>query len=317
MSQPTSAALVERRKKPQSALQKNISRDKYLLILLAPAVIFFFIFSYIPMYGVVIAFQRFTFGRGIFGSEWVGFRWFGQFFGSMFFYRLMRNTFLLSIYSLLWGFWVPILFALMLNELRNQVFRRIVQTISYFPYFISVVVAMGIVVNMLQLQDGVVNNLLRDLGREPIEFLQKAEWFRTIYITSGIWQSFGFSSIIYIGAISSIDPQLYEAARVDGASRIRQIVHVTLPGILPVAVTLLILSIGNILNVGFEKIILLYNPATYEVADVISTYVYRKGLVDSQFSFGAAVGLFNSALNLFFLGMANALSKRALGIQLF
>ena len=204
----------------------------------------------------------------------------------------------------------------MLNEVNNKVFKRVAQSVSYFPYFISVVIVVGIMVNMFGLNDGVINNIREDMGLERIEFMKSTPWFRTMYIGSGIWQGFGFSAVIYIGAISSIDPQIYEAAIVDGASRLQRIWHITLPGIIPVAITLFILAVGGMINVGFEKIILMYDPANYEVSDVISTYVYRRGLIGGEYSFGSAIGLFNSVANLILIMSANFISKRASGIYL-
>lgn len=297
-------------------LIKNIRKDKYLLLLMLPTVVFFIIFHYYPMYGVVIAFKNFSISRGIIGSPWAGFKWFEQFFKSIFFFRLLTNTFLLSFYSLIAGFSIPIIFALLVNEVRGRIIRRVVQSISYFPYFISVVVVVGIIINFVSIRNGIINNVLRDLGKEPINFLSDPKWFRPLYIISGIWQTFGFSSIIYLGAVSSIDPQLYEAATVDGAGRLKQIWHITFPGIIPIAVTMLILALGGLLNVGFEKIILLYNPSTYITADVISTYVYRRGIVNAEFSFGAAVGLFNSVIGFILIFSVNAISKKFIGVRL-
>jgi len=295
---------------------KNVRRDWILILLCLPALTAFIVFYYLPMAGVYMAFTNFKINLGIWGSPFVGLKWFMQFFNSPFFPRLLRNTLTISIYSLLWGFWVPILFAIMLNEVNNKVFKRVAQSVSYFPYFISVVIVVGIMVNMFGLNDGVINNIREDMGLERIEFMKSTPWFRTMYIGSGIWQGFGFSAVIYIGAISSIDPQIYEAAIVDGASRLQRIWHITLPGIIPVAITLFILAVGGMINVGFEKIILMYDPANYEVSDVISTYVYRRGLIGGEYSFGSAIGLFNSVANLILIMSANFISKRASGIYL-
>lgn len=288
---------------------KNIKKDRYLLILLIPVVAYYIIFCYIPMYGAVIAFKDFIPTKGILGSDWVGFKWFAQFFKSIYFGRLLKNTIMLSVYSILWGFPIPIIFALMLNEIKDGLFKRVTQTVSYLPHFISIVVVVGMMVNMLA-PTGVITMFIKQLTGETINFMSNPKWFRTVYIGSGIWQEFGWNSIIYLAALSSIDPTLYEAARVDGASRIRQIFHITLPGIAPTIIILLILSAGNILNVGFEKIILMYSPATYQTADVISTYVYRSGILQAQYSFGAAVGLFNSVANFVILIVVNWISRR-------
>lgn len=290
--------------------KKDVARDKYLLLLILPVLIYYIIFHYIPMYGVIIAFKNFSASKGIIGSSWAGFKWFKQFFKSIYFGRVVRNTILINIYSLLWGFPIPIIFALLLNELNDGLFKRAVQTISYLPHFISVVVIAGMIVNFLSPSSGVVNMTLKALGRESINFLSEPDWFRTIYVSSGIWQGFGWNSIIYLAAISSIDPSLYEAAVIDGANRWDQMKYVTLPGIAPTIIILLILNLGRIMSLGFEKIILLYTPATYETADVISTYVYRRGLLNAEYSFGAAVGLFNSIINFILIITVNKISNK-------
>ncbi|MGI5856951.1 MAG: ABC transporter permease [Candidatus Merdivicinus sp.] len=293
-----------------------IKRDRMLWALVLPGLIFFIIFSYVPMGGVLIAFEDYRPAKGIFGSNWVGFRYFLDFFRSPYFGRLMRNTILISVYGLLWGFPIPILFALFLNELKNGPFKKLVQTVSYLPHFISVVVLVGMVQSFLNPYDGIVNTMIKALGGTPINFLSEPSWFRTIYVASGIWQDFGYNSIIYLSAISAVDPQLYEAARIDGAKRIQIMFRITLPCILPTAIIMLILNFGGIMNVGFEKVNLLYSPATYETADVISTYVYRRGVLDAQFSFSTAVGLFNSVINLTLMFLVNKISRRVSEVSL-
>jgi len=296
--------------------RRALYRDRYLIILILPVVIFYLVFAYYPMYGVIIAFKDYRVSLGIWGSPWVGFEHFIRFFQSLFFTRLVGNTFLISFYSILWGFPIPIIFALILNEFRDGIFKRVVQTISYFPHFISLVVVCGMIINFLSPQGGIVNQLIVFLGGRPINFLSMPQWFRTVFIGSSIWQGFGFGSIIYIAAISGINPELYEAARMDGAGRFRQMLHVTLPGIRGTILTLLILNIGNIMSVGFERIILLYNPATFATADVISTYVYRIGLLGAQYSYAAAIGLFNSAINIAILLTVNSVCRRTFGVSL-
>ena len=297
-------------------LKKNVVRDRYLLLLVLLPVLYFIIFHYVPMYGLQIAFKRYSPGRGIWGSPWVGLKWFEQFFGSYFAGRLIRNVLLLNIYSLLWGFPLPILFALLLNEVKNGIFKRVVQTISYMPHFISVVVVVGMVFSFLSVNGGIVNVMLEHLGIEPINFMSEPKWFRTIYIASGVWQSFGWGSIIYLAALSGIDTEQYEAARIDGANRIQQIVHITIPGILPTVIILLILQCGRMMSVGYEKIILMYNTATYEVADVISTYVYRNGILGGEFSFSTAVDLVNNVCNCLLLVTINWISRKVSDISL-
>ncbi|KRG14446.1 sugar ABC transporter permease [Virgibacillus soli] len=290
-------------------LGKDLKRNKYIYIMALPVVIYYIIFHYGPMYGVQIAFKDFSLTEGIWGSQWIGFKHFLDFFKGFYFWRLIRNTFLINIYELLLAFPAPIILALLLNELRKMWFKRIVQTISYLPHFISVVVVVGMLVDFTT-QDGLINQFLILFGIEPISFLQKPEWFRTLYIGSGIWQSIGWGSIIYLAAMSNINSELYEAAKIDGANRFKQALHVTIPGIAPIIIILLILQIGSMMSVGFEKIILMYNPLTYDTADVISTYVYRKGILEANFSFSAAVGLFNAVINLTLLVLANRISAK-------
>ena len=298
----------------RKAFWKSLRRDRQLVFMLLPVVIFFAVCSYYPLYGILIAFKDYSISRGILGSPWAGLRYFRQFFSSPYFGRLLRNTVLISVYSLLWGFPVPILFALLLNEFKDGKFKRVIQTVSYLPHFISLVVICGILIDIFSPQGGVVNSLLYSLTGKRINFFGEPEWFRTMYVGSGVWQEFGWNSIIYLAAITGINPDLYEAARIDGAGRLRQIWHVTLPGIKPTILTLLILNLGNIMSVGYEKIILLYSPTTYETADVISTYVYRTGLLSQQYSYAGAVGLFNSAINIAILVLCNFAGKKLFGV---
>lgn len=299
-----------------SPVIKQIKKNRYLLLMLFPVVLYFVIFCYIPMFGNIMAFEDYSVGKGFFHSEWVGFRWFREFFSSVYFGRLMKNTLLISIYSLIIGFPIPVIFALLLNEIKDGPFKRITQTISYLPHFISVVVVVGLLFNFLSPIDGVVNVFLKSMGKDAVNFMSEPGWFRTLYIGSNIWQNFGWDSIIYLAALSSVDPQLYEAAQIDGAGKFKQMLHVTLPAIMPTIIILLIMNVGNIMNVGFEKIILMYSPATYETADVISTYVYRRGILGSQFSFSASVGLFNSVINFALLFTVNKISNRVSEISL-
>ena len=313
--------MVEKMKKGEKIQSRRflklLSRDKILVLMALPAVLYFIVFHYIPMFGTAIAFQDFKPGSQIFSGQFVGFKWFAEFFSSTFFTRLISNTLLLSLMMLIFSFPVPILFALMLGEIKDNLFKKSVQTISYLPHFISLVVVVGIMKNFLSPVDGVINQVLTFFNAKPIDFMGEPEYFRPLYILSGIWQEFGWNSIVYFAAMSSIDPQLYEAARIDGGSRFRQMIHVTIPGIMPTAITLLILALGNMMNVGFEKIILMYNPSLYDVADVISTYVYRKGIIDMQYSYASAVGLFNSVINLLLLLGVNLLSRKSTDVGLF
>lgn len=299
-----------------NAIVKDYKRNKYKYFIVFPVVLYLFIFAYKPMYGIVIAFQRYKPFLGISGSPWVGLDNFISFFKDVYFVRLLRNTFSISILSILFGFPAPILLALLLNEIKNDKFKRAVQTISYMPYFISIVVVSGLIRAFCQ-TDGVFNDIIAALGGTRSNLLSVKENFYPIYILSGIWQHVGWDSIIYLAALAGIDQEQYEAARVDGAGRLKQMLYITLPGLLPTITVLFILRMGGILNVGYEKILLLYQPLTYEVADVISTYVYRKGIVEANYSFSTAVGLFNSLVNICFLLITNKISKKVNDTGLF
>ncbi|MDF2484863.1 MAG: sugar transporter permease [Herbinix sp.] len=298
------------------AIMKDYKRNKFKYLIVLPVIIYLLIFAYKPMYGVIIAFQHYKPFLGIDGSKWVGFDNFIAFFNDVYFFRLLKNTFSISLLSILFGFPAPIFLALLLNEIKNARFKRVVQTISYMPYFISIVVVCGLIKAFSQ-TDGVFNDIIFALGGERSNLLSVKENFYPIYILSGIWQSIGWDSIIYLAALAGIDQEQYEAARVDGAGRLKQMLYITLPGLLPTITVLFILRMGGVLNVGYEKILLLYQPLTYEVADVISTYVFRKGIVEANYSFSTAVGLFNSVVNIFFLMVTNKLSKKLNHTSLF
>ena len=287
----------------------DIKRNKYIYIMLLVVVAWYVIFCYVPMYGAIIAFKDYSIGKGIFNSPWVGFKHFASFFSDINFMRVVRNTFLINIYDILWGFPAPIIMALLLNEVRNQYFKKTIQTLSYLPYFISMVVVCGIIVDFTS-TNGIINQLLSNFGFEKVNLLSKSEFFRTVYISSGIWKNVGWGSIIYLAALTNISPELYESAVIDGAGRWKQLIHITLPGIASTIIVLLILRMGSIMSVGFEKIILLYNPLTYETADVIASYVYRKGLLNADYSYSTAIGLMNSVINFLFLVVSNWLSRR-------
>nr|WP_223869289.1 ABC transporter permease subunit [Paenibacillus sabuli] len=277
--------------------------------MLLPVLVYYIIFQYGPMYGLQIAFKNYIPSKGFTGSPWVGFDHFVAFFNSFYFWRLLGNTLLLSFYSLLFFFPAGIVLALLLNEIGNPRFKRTIQTITYMPHFISLVVIVGMMVDFLS-TNGLINNLLGQIGIGPVPFMRDPGWFRTLFIGSDLWQNIGWSSIIFLAAISNIDPALYEASRIDGASRFRQAMHITFPGILPTVTILLILFIGRFMTVGAEKILLMYNPVTYETADVIQTYVYRKGILQADFSYSAAIGLFNAMISFTLLVLANAIARR-------
>lgn len=300
----------------QSPFIRNFKNEIFMHALVLPTVVYFFIFAYMPMYGILVAFKDFSFAKGIWGSNWVGLEHFMTFFKSMYFPRLVKNTVLISVYSIIWGMPFPIIFALLLNEIKNRHFKRIIQTVSYFPHFVSTVIIVGLMVSFMSPVDGIVNILRVRYSHEAINFIQSTKWFRTLYIGSGIWQGFGWGSIIYLAALSGISNELYEAAYVDGATRWQQTIHISIPGIMPTFIILFILSVGGIMSVGSSKIILMYTPATYDVADVISTYVYRKSLIGGEFSFGAAVGLFNTVINYALVFVTNKISKKVSDISL-
>ncbi|TDF98947.1 ABC transporter permease [Paenibacillus piri] len=278
--------------------------------MLMPVVIYYVVIHYFPIYGVIIAFKEYSPLKGFLGSDWVGVKHFVDFFNSYYFWTLLRNTVIISFYDLIFGFPAPIILALILNEITQLRFKRFVQTISYLPHFISLVVIVGMILDFVA-RDGLVNQLIAALTGQAIPFMQKPEWFRTIYIASNIWQTVGWGSIIYLAALTSISPELYEAARVDGATRWSQLWHITIPGITPTIVIMLILRVGDMMSVGHEKIILMYNPAIYETADVISTFIYRKGLLEMNYSYSAAVGLFNSIINFILLVTVNQIARRS------
>ncbi len=288
---------------------KKISDSRYLYALLALPIIYFLIFEYGPMIGVLIAFKNYNAIKGIWASDWVGLKYFNQFLFDPYFWKLVRNTIILNIYMIIFYFPLPIILALMLNEVRRHVFKRFVQTISYLPYFLSTVVICGMLVNFLTTK-GMVNQLIVFFGGQPINFLLEADWFRTIYVASEIWQNVGWGSIIYLAALTGVEPDQYEAAKIDGANRWKQMIHVTLPGIAPVITIMFLLNLGNILKIGFEKILLLYTGPTYETADVISTYVFRRGLINADFSYASAVGLFQSVIILLFITLANYTARK-------
>jgi len=284
-------------------------RKHWLVYLMAlPVVAFYLIFCYLPMWGALIAFVDFKPRLGLFGSPFVGLKHFVDFVTGLYFWRVVRNTLMLNLWGLAIGFPAPIVLALMLNEVRNRVFKRSIQTLTYLPYFISLVVVCGIIINFTA-SDGLVNHIVAAFGGKRVALLGEASLFRPIYTLSGVWQGIGWSSIIYLAALASIDPELYEAARMDGAGRFRQMRHVTLPGISSTIGILLILTVGGMMNHGYEKVILLYNPLTYETADIISSYVYRRGLVDFDFSFSTAIGLMTAVLNFILLYSTNRLSR--------
>lgn len=290
-------------------VRRDWSKNKSLYLLVLPVLVFYILFHYKPMYGAIIAFKDYTPRLGVWGSPWVGLDNFVRFFESIYFVRLIKNTILLSLYNLVFGFPAPIILALLLNEIRNRKFKSLAQTVTYLPHFISLIVVTGMLTNFA-MTSGLFNDIIVMLGGERSALLQNPKLYRTIYVASGIWQEVGWGSIIYLSALAGVDSQLYEAAQIDGAGKWKQLIHVTLPAIAPTIIIMLILKIGGLMNMGYEKTILLYNPATYDTADIISSFVYRVGLLEQDWSYSTAIGLFNSVINFGLLIFANKLSKR-------
>ncbi len=288
---------------------RDFQRHKFKYLLIVPVLVWLILFCYKPMYGIVIAFQNFRASLGISGSEWVGLFHFQRAFSDPYFWRALRNTVVISMLTLVFCFPMPIILALLLNEVKVKWFGRTVQTITYMPHFIALVVICGLINTFCQ-SGGLFNDILVFFGAERENLLSNPKYFYLIYILSNIWATTGWNSIIYMATLAGIDQELYDAASVDGAGRMKKLLHITLPGLIPTAVMLLILQLGGILSVGYEKILLLYQPLTYDVADVVSTFVYRKGLVDADYSFSTAVNLFNSVVNIIFLLTANRISKK-------
>ncbi|MFC5647593.1 ABC transporter permease [Paenibacillus solisilvae] len=286
-----------------------------MYLLFMPGIVYFLIFAYIPFYGLLIAFKDFQMYKGIWASPWVGFDNFVYIFSSEKFQQVFKNTISIHMYRLIAGFPIPILFALLLNEVRRMWFKRWVQTITYFPHFLSWVVFSGIVINFIG-PIGIINTILKGYGMEPINFLTSPGMFQALLVITGILKEFGWGAIIYLAALSAIDPHLFEAARVDGASKLRQIWHVTLPGLRPMIVLLLVLNLGHLMDAGFDQIYMLYNPAVLDVADIIDTYVYRVGLLDANFEVATAVGLFKGFVGLILIVAANSIVKKLEGRSL-
>ncbi|MDI6619377.1 MAG: ABC transporter permease subunit [Clostridiales bacterium] len=289
---------------------KSLENDFDLYLMLVPMILFFILFSYKPLTGLVIAFKDYSPFRGIWGSKWVGIQYFKEFFTGPYALRTIKNTLVISLTSLIIGFPMPIIFALLLNELRAIRFKKTVQSISYLPHFLSTVIVCGIVVNFLSPTTGVVNTLLKMMGFKPIYFLSIPKFFVPIYTIMGIWKNTGYDSIIYIAALTSISDELYEAATVDGAGRWQQFIYITLPSLMPTIVIMLLIRLGNILNVGYEAIILLYNPSIYTTADVINTFVYRVGITEGRYDYATAIGLFNSVVAFIIVIIFNKISNK-------
>lgn len=309
---------IKTKKKLITRLQEHFRENWQLWIMLLPAILYIFIFCYVPMYGVQLAFREYSFTSGITGGKFVGLKYFKQYFESPMFWTTLKNTFVIALTSIVVGFPVPIILAMIINQLRSKRWKKIVQTTVYIPYFISVVVMVSMMNIMLANSGGVIANFLKSihLVSDSTNLLGTASAFVPVYVLSGIWQSMGWNSIIFIAALSSVDPQLYDACKIDGANRFQTMIHIDFPAIIPTIIILLIMNMGNILNVGFDKVYLMQNSLNLSASQVISTYVYSVGIKSSQFSFGAAVGLFNTVVNFVFLLLTNHLSKRVSGTSL-
>lgn len=307
--------MVNANVKSRRSRWKTMRKYKNVYIILLPVILYYLIFAYGPMVGNVIAFQDYSITKGLFNGKWVGFKHFKSFLTNYTCFRLIRNTLMINLYGLIFGFPAPIILALLLNEVKISWYKRFVQTITYMPYFISTVVVAGMMLDFLDTR-GLINDIIVMLGGKEIQFLVRPEKFWGIYTISEIWQGVGWGSIIYISALSGVDMDLYEAAAIDGANRFKQLIHVTLPSIMPTIMIMLILRLGQMMSLGYEKILLIYTPAIYETADVISTYVYRKGLLELNFSYSTAVNLFNSVINFILLVTSNRISRALTGSSL-
>jgi putative aldouronate transport system permease protein len=301
------------RKQTRRENWRRFRKDYDLYLMLVPGIIFLIIFKYTPMYGLIISFQDFSIFRGISDSPWVGWKHFEKLMNNDQFFDVLRNTIVISVYKLAVLFPAPIVISILLNELRKMVFKRVIQSVVYLPHFISWVIVSGIFLNLLSINGGIVNSILIKLGGQPIAFFLNPDVFQSLLVFTEGWKEVGWGTIVYLAALSSIDPQLYEAAKMDGANRFQQILHVTLPGMASTIVLMLILRLGNMLEAGTEQILVMYNPVVYNVADVIGTYVYRVGLGSSDYSFSTAVGLFESVVAFILIVTGNSLCKRYLG----
>ena len=298
-----------------SRLLRDLKYNKLLWIMAIPLVAYYILFHYLPMYGILMAFQDYNVFRGFAGSKWVGLKHFESFFNSIYCWRVIRNTLLISGYTLIFGFPAPIILALLMNELRHDGYKRFVQTVTYMPHFISLVVFCGMIVTFFA-KDGLVNDLLAVFGIQRQSYLLDNRYYRTIYVGTGIWKNIGWNSIVYMAAISRVSQELYEACTIDGGNRFTRLWHVTLPQITPTIVTLFILNVGKLMSEGAQKTILLYSAGTYETADIISSYVYRRGIVSAEYSFGTAVGLFNNVINCVLVLITNTISRKLTEVSL-
>lgn len=308
---------MNKKEKFLNKIKKIIRRDWQLYLLCIPALTYVFIFCYGPMYGVQIAFRDYTAKGGITGSDWVGLKHFARFVGSPNFVKLLKNTITLGVYNLLAGFPIPIFIALLMNQCRSMKFRKVVQTVLYAPHFISMVVLVGMIELIFSPSSGVVNHALNAMGKESVYFLGRSDLFQDMYVWSGVWQNTGWGTIIYMAALTSINPELYEAAKVDGATKLKMIWYIDLPSIRPTVITLLVMSLGRFMSTGFQKAFLMQNALNAETSEIIATYVYKIGLQGAQFSYSAAISLFDTVINIILILTANKISKKITEVGLF
>lgn len=316
-----STAVIKDAAEIEAVTRKN-KRKKFfgswqLYVLILPAFVYFIVFHYGPMYGVQIAFKNYMPSLGIWGSPWVGFDHFTRFFNSYYFWDLIKNTVGISVYSMVVGFPLPIILALVLNEVKDGAFKKTIQTVTYAPHFISTVVIVGMIIAFLSPSTGIINNALQAMGLQSKAFMEDPSWFKSVYVLSGVWQSTGWSSVIYMAALSGIDSQLHEAATIDGASRLQRLLYINLPYLMPTMIILLIMNFGSIMSVGHEKVLLMQNPLNMPSSNIIATFTYQQGLLDAQYSYAAAIGLFNSAINAALLLFVNKISKKVSETSLF
>jgi len=303
-------------KKKQFRISRTITKNWDLYLLILPVVLYFLLLKYLPMYGVQLAFKDFSAVKGFWDSPWVGFKHFERFFNNYQFWTLIRNTIGISLYQIAVAFPIPIIFALLVNEVQSKRFSKAVQSITFMPHFLSTVVLVGIVMAFLSPSSGLINNLLGLFGVEPIYFMTEPSMFKSIFVFSDVWQNMGFSSVLYIAVLAGVDKSLYEAAMIDGATKVKRLIHIAVPAIIPTAIIMLIFQFGAVMDIGFEKVYLMQNDLNKEASSVISTYVYEMGLLGSQFSFSAAVGLFNSVINFVLIIIVNTIAKRMSGTSL-
>lgn len=304
--------LTDKQKRRKATL-KLMRQNYQLYIFLIPAIVFIVLFMYTPLYGLQIAFKNYRGGDGIWGSAWVGLKWFNQFFSTPRCWEIVKNTLTISVYSLVAGFPLPICLAIILNYVKNLRFKKFAQTVTYMPYFISTVVLVAMMNLFFSPSSGFINTIIKSFGGEPVYFMGMSSLFPHMYVWSGIWQSMGYSSIIYIAALSGVSPELHESAVIDGANILQRIWHIDIPTIMPTMIILLIMSCGNIMNVGYEKVYLMQNDLIADVSEIISTYVYKIGLTNNQFSFSTAIGLMNNVINFVILVAANKLANKLFG----